>query len=115
MACDPAVVWTHSRRIAMPQSEGERGSCQGAELEKVGREWERGLERLSEGWEGRAREHKAFARRREVHSAGDLLRLVLGAAVLSMSLRLAAWWADQVGIGHLSDVAVGHRLRTARA
>jgi hypothetical protein len=40
---------------------------------------------------------------------------VLGAAVVSMSLRLAAWWADQVGIGRLSDVAVGQRLRNARA
>ena len=41
-------------------------------------DWERILERLPAGWEERAREHKAFERRREVQSPGDLLRLVLG-------------------------------------
>jgi hypothetical protein len=98
----------------MPQGREERGVCQGAAPVEGGGDWERVVARLPEGWEQRAREQKAFARRREVRSAGGLLRLVLGAAVLSMSLRLVAWWADQVGIGRLSDVAVGHRLRKAR-
>ena len=98
----------------MPQGQEERGPCQGTVVEVGGSDWERVLDRLPAGWEQRAREQRAFARRREVQSAGDLLRLVLGAAVVSMSLRLAAWWADQVGIGRLSDVAVGHRLRKAR-
>jgi hypothetical protein len=77
--------------------------------------WEQVLERLPSGWEERARDHKAFVRRRAVGSAGDLLRLVLGTAVLGWSQRLVAWWVAQVGIAHLSDVAVGKRVRQARA
>jgi hypothetical protein len=67
------------------------------------------------GWEERAREYKAFARRREVRSAGDLLRLVLGAAVQGWGQSLVASWAALVGIGQLSGEAVGKRMRKARA
>lgn len=99
----------------MPREERERRTCQGrGTLEDRG-DWERVVTRLPAGWEERAREHKAFERRREVRCSGDLLRLVLGTAVPGLSHRLAAWWADRVGIGQLSDVAVGQRLRKARA
>jgi len=67
------------------------------------------------GWEERAREHKAFRRRRVVQSAGDLLRLVLGAAVQGWGQPLVASWALLVGIGPLSGEAVGKRVRQARA
>jgi len=73
------------------------------------------LERLVPGWEGRAQEYKAFERRREVRSAGDLLRLVLGAAVQGWGQPLVASWAALVGIGQLSGEAVGKRVRKARA
>jgi hypothetical protein len=53
-------------------------------------------------------------RRRGVQSPGELLRLVLGTAAQSLSHRRAAFWADQAKIAHISDVAVGQRLRKAR-
>ena len=78
-------------------------------------DWERVLERLPAGWEARAREHKAIVRRRKVRSPGDLLRLVLGAAVQGWGRRMVAGWADLEEIACVSDVAVGKRLRQARA
>jgi hypothetical protein len=99
----------------MPQREQERGACQTPARAKSRSDWERVLARLVAGWEERARTHKAFRRRRAVRSPGDLLRLVLGAAVQGLSQRLTGWWADRVGIGQLSDVAVGQRVRQARA
>lgn len=99
----------------MPHRERERRSCQGPRMGERRSDGGRVLARLPGGWEERAREHKAFERRREVRSPGDLLRLVLGAAVQHGSQRLAAWWADRVGIARISDVAVGQRLRKARA
>jgi hypothetical protein len=97
----------------MPQGQRERRACQ-AELDG-GEEWERLLARLAPGWEERARAHGAFARRRAVRSAGDLLRLVLGVAVLGWGQRLVAGWAGAIGLAHLSGEAVGKRLRQARA
>src|SRR6266487_3191669 len=108
----PAAVWSQSRRQAMPKGQRERGACQ-ALVE--GGDWERVLGRLVPGWEERAREHKAFERRREVRGAGDLLRLVLGAAVQGWGQPLVASWAALVGIGQLSGEAVGKRVRKARA
>jgi Transposase DDE domain len=95
----------------MPRGQQERGVCQGT----GSGDWGRMLERLAPGWEGRAREHEAFVRRREVKSAGDLLRLVLSAAVQGWSRPLVASWAALLGMGHLSGEAVGKRVRQARA
>lgn len=94
----------------MPRKQRERNLCQVGS----GGDWERVLERLPAGWEERARESKALTRRREVRSPGELLRLVLGAAVQGWGQRMVAVWADLAGIAHLSDVAVGKRVRQAR-
>ncbi len=102
----------------MPKEQGKRSACQGSEQPSGCRrlsDWERLLAQLPAGWEARAREHRAFARRREVQSAGDLLRLVLGSAVHGWSQRLTAGWAEVVGIGHLSATAVRQRVQKARA
>jgi len=93
----------------MPRRQRERKLCQGG----CG-DWERVLERLPAGWEARAREHKAIIRRRKVRSPGDLLRLVLGAAVQGWGWRMVAGWANLQEIACVSDVAVGKRLRQAR-
>jgi hypothetical protein len=95
----------------MPRSRRERGACQAVE----GRDWERVVARLVPGWEARAREYKAFERRRAVRCAGDLLRLVLTAAVQGWSRPLVASWADLINLGQLSGEAVGKRVRKARA
>jgi hypothetical protein len=50
-----------------------------------------------------------------VKSGGDLLRLVLAYSVLDWSLRQVGAWAATLGLAELSDVAVGKRLRQARA
>jgi hypothetical protein len=93
----------------MPRRQRERNLCQGG-----GEDWERVLEKLPAGWEERAREHKAFVRRREVRRPGDLLRLVLEAAVQGWGQRVVAGWADVAEIGHLSGEAVGKRVRQTR-
>lgn len=97
----------------MPRGRRERRACQGQLVE--GSDWERVLARLPRGWEERARAHGAFERRRAVRTAGDLLRLVLGAAVQGRGQRLVASWADVAAIGRLSGEAVGKRVRKARA
>jgi hypothetical protein len=94
----------------MPTSRTERGACQ----RMVTDDWELVLERLVPGWEARAREHKAFKRRRAVRCAGDLLRLVLNAAVQGWGHPLVASWAALLDIGQLSGEAVGKRVRQAR-
>lgn len=63
--------------------------------------------------EASAVEKLAIRRKREISSATDLLRVVLAYAVCDFSLRQTAAWADVVGLGHLSDVAVLKRLRNA--
>jgi Transposase DDE domain len=98
----------------MPTREPERRACQAAEL-VAGSDWERLLGRLVPGWEERARTCGAFERRRAVRCAGDLLRLVLGVAVFGWGQQLVAGWAEVVGLAHLSGVAVGKRMRQARA
>jgi hypothetical protein len=97
----------------MPKGKRERKACQAPRL--VAEDWDRVLERLAAGWEDRAREHGAFERRREVRSAGDLLRLVLGSAVLGWGQQLVAGWLATLGIAQLSGEAVGKRIRQARA
>jgi hypothetical protein len=82
---------------------------------EAGSDWERVTGRLVPGWEARALEHRALVRRRGVESAGALLRLLLGSAVLGWGQRLVAGWAEAAGIASLSGEAVGKRLRQARA
>ena len=55
----------------------------------------------------------ALARRREIGSAGDLVRLALLYGFCDLSLRQTAAWASLIGLGELSDVAVLHRLEKA--
>lgn len=55
----------------------------------------------------------ALARRREIGSAGDLLRLALLYGFCDLSLRQTAVRASLLGLGELSDVAVLHRLEKA--
>ena len=99
----------------MPRGPRERGSCQSEPLDEIVKDWDRLVERLPAGWEGRAREQKAFVRRRACASAGDLLRLVLAASVFGWSHRMVAGWAALQGIAQLSGEAVGLRVRQARA
>lgn len=63
--------------------------------------------------EASAVEKLAIRRRREITSAGDLLRLVLAYAVCDLSLRETSAWAQMAGVAKLSDVAVLKRLRGA--
>jgi hypothetical protein len=98
----------------MPRKRRERGACQARRAVAAGGDWERVLERLAGGWEERARRYGAFARRREVRSAGDLLRLVLSASVHGWGQQQVAGWAELAGLAHLSGTAVGKRVRQAR-
>src|SRR5215475_6179778 len=53
----------------------------------------------------------ALVRRREIKTAGDLLRLALAYGPCGMSLRTVAAWAHTMQLGELSDVATMKRLR----
>jgi hypothetical protein len=55
----------------------------------------------------------AIVRRREVGSAEDLLRLCLVYGLCDLSLRQSAAWAQAIGLGHLSNVAVRKRIMAA--
>jgi len=55
----------------------------------------------------------ALQRHRAVGSAGDLVRLALAYGLCDWSLRQTAAWAQVIGLGELSDVAVLNRLRKA--
>lgn len=61
--------------------------------------------------EALAQEHKALVRRRGIHSAMDLLRIVLGYSVLDYSLRMLGMWCTVLGIAYLSKTALLNRLR----
>ena len=58
-----------------------------------------------------ARESGAFLRPREVKTAVDLLRLVLGYCLGHVGLRLTAAWSEGIGLASLSNVALLGRLR----
>ena len=58
-----------------------------------------------------ARETGAFLRPREVKTAVDLLRLVLGYCLGHVGLRLTAAWSEGIGLASLSNVALLGRLR----
>lgn len=61
--------------------------------------------------EASAKTSGALLRRREIKSAEDLLRLVLAYGPCGKSLRETAAWAQTIGLGEMSDVAVLKRLR----
>lgn len=58
-----------------------------------------------------ARSAGALLRQREIKTASDLLRLVLGYAVCDWSLRLLGIWCELQGVGHLSSTAIAKRLK----
>ena len=78
-------------------------------------EWLRTVARLggAEFLESEAREFGAFKRARRVASAVDQLRLVLAYCWSDYGLRLAAAWAEAVGLVSLSNVALLKRLRNS--
>ena len=63
--------------------------------------------------EASAKASGALVRRREIKTAGDLLRLALAYGPCGMSLRTVAAWAHTMRLGELSDVAVMKRLRSS--
>lgn len=58
-----------------------------------------------------ARRFGALARRRQVSSAEQILRLALAYGFCGLSLRQTAAWAESAGIASISDVALLKRLR----
>jgi hypothetical protein len=101
---------TESKKTQDEGTAGDSGELVAAES------WEQFLQRLPAGYdlEASAQKTKALLRRREVKSAGDLLRLVFAYAVCDWSLRLVGAWSTLIGVGALSDVAVLKRLRGCR-
>lgn len=83
-------------------------------FEWVLQDWHEVQQALPIDLERTARAAKALQRKREIRSAGDLLRWVFCYALSDWSLRLVAAWALLQGIGNLSDVAVLQRLRNSR-
>lgn len=89
--------------------------------EKEAEKNEKGLEdRLEQGlmklqapkdMEQLAEETKALIRRRGVHGAMDLLRMVMGYCVLGYSFRMLGAWCVLRGIGYMSKTAVRKRLQ----
>jgi hypothetical protein len=61
--------------------------------------------------EGSARTSGALARKRQVRSASDLLRLALAYGPGGQSLRQTAAWAELQQVASLSDVGLMYRLR----
>lgn len=76
-------------------------------------EWPYVLNMMPADLEGSARAKLAIVRKREVQSAGDLLRLALCYGLCDLSLRETAAWAKLLGIGELSAPAVFKRLKGA--
>src|SRR5258708_40376046 len=82
---------------------------------QLGQGWHRLLRRfgLARELEVTAKASGALLRCREIKNAGDLLRLALAYGPCGMSLRVAAAWAETIGLGSLSDVAVMKRLQAS--
>jgi len=76
-------------------------------------EWQYVLNMMPSDLQESATSKLALRRRREITSAGDLLRLALAYGLCDFSLRQTAAWAELMGVGHLSDVAVMKRLQGA--
>lgn len=79
----------------------------------LGSEWGHVLSFMPENFTESSYAKLALVRRREVESAGDLLRMCLAYGLCDMSLRQVAAWAETIGLGRMSDVAVLNRLRKA--
>src|SRR5258707_2794036 len=75
---------------------------------QLGQGWDRLLSRFGSAreLEVTAKASGALLRCREIKNAGDLLRLALAYGPCGMSLRVAAAWAETIGLGSLSAVAV---------
>ena len=76
-------------------------------------EWGHVLSFMPEDFTESSHAKLALVRRREVESAGDLLRICLAYGLCDMSLRQVAAWAETIGLGRMSNVAVLNRLRKA--
>lgn len=74
-------------------------------------QWSNVLSLLPDNLEETAREAGALSRKRNVKSAGDLLRLVFACSLCAKSLRETSTWAAISGLAKLSNVAVLKRLR----
>lgn len=76
-------------------------------------EWQYVLNMMPADLESSALAKLALRRKRAITSAGDLLRLALCYGLCDFSLRQSAAWAELIGLGSMSDVAVLNRLRGA--
>jgi hypothetical protein len=77
------------------------------------KEWDHVLSFMPKDLEESCKLKLALRRCREVASASDLLRICLAYSLCDMSLRQVAAWAEVIGLGHFSNVAVLKRLRAA--
>ena len=79
----------------------------------VNRDWQRVVDRLggAASLETSARETKAFQRPREIKTAVDLLRMILGYCLGGHGLRSTAAWATAIGLVDISNVGLLYRLR----
>lgn len=68
---------------------------------------------LPKGWEEKAKELGALARRRKIDSANTLLRVLLIHLADGKSLRTTATYAQQANLCSINDVALLHRLRAS--
>ncbi len=68
---------------------------------------------LPKGWEQKAYDLGALARRRKIDSAETLLRLLLIHLADGKSLRTTAAYAKEVGLCDINDVALLHRLQVS--
>jgi len=76
--------------------------------------WRSILPFLPPGWKEKMRSLKAFTRGREIKTEEDLLRLLLGFAVLKKHLEGLAAWAEEQGIASMSFVAVWKRIAKSK-
>jgi len=79
----------------------------------VENEWQYVLNMMPADLEESALAKLALRRRRQIGSASDLLRLALAYGACDLSLRETAAWAQLIGLGRLSDIAVLNRLKGA--
>ena len=79
----------------------------------VAENWVYVLNMLPVDIETSASEKLALQRRREIASAEDLLRMCLAYGLCDMSLRETAAWAEVMGVGRLSNMAVLKRLQNS--
>jgi len=99
----------HQKRTA------KTGVEQGTDTPRaVPSEWQALLARWADGLDQSAYETGALRRKRQVRSAGYLLRLVLAYSLWDWSLRQVGAWATVTHVAELSDVALGKRLRQCR-